>query len=299
MLLILPLVLIAAGVWALAGPRNAAGQGQGGGHTPVTLCHWVPAHGGSYILITPDDDGSSGNANLQAHMGHENDIIPAPAGTCPSNTATTPRPTRTHAAVTRSPEATKTRVARTATVTRTAGVTRTAVVTRTARATGTVAADTATPQVPTATQTAVPTATSTQPAETSTSTPVATATDTAVAATNTPIATNTPLATNTTAAATNTPIATNTPVIGVTGGNTPAATNTAAPESAAPASPTPVQVLGITVPPPAQDDRQVSGLPAAGSGDEERRSMGLVLIVLGLTGAVMVGASWWRTGHQD
>ena len=30
-----------------------------------------------------DDDGASGNKNLQAHMGHENDIIPAnPDGIC-------------------------------------------------------------------------------------------------------------------------------------------------------------------------------------------------------------------------
>ena len=45
-------------------------------HESVTLCHWVPAHGGSFITITVDDDGSSGNGPLQAHLAHENDIIP-------------------------------------------------------------------------------------------------------------------------------------------------------------------------------------------------------------------------------
>lgn len=55
----------------------AASNGGGEGHTPVTLCHWVPAHGGSYIVITVDDDGSSGNKNLKGHAHHENDIIPA------------------------------------------------------------------------------------------------------------------------------------------------------------------------------------------------------------------------------
>ncbi len=62
---------------------GAAGPGSGEGHTPVTICHWVPAHGGSFIVITVDDDGANGNKNLQAHMGHPNDIIPANAdGTC-------------------------------------------------------------------------------------------------------------------------------------------------------------------------------------------------------------------------
>lgn len=52
-------------------------------HTPVTLCHWVPAHGGSYVIITVDDDASTGNKNGKGHMGHGDDIIPAnPDGTC-------------------------------------------------------------------------------------------------------------------------------------------------------------------------------------------------------------------------
>jgi ABC-type glycerol-3-phosphate transport system substrate-binding protein len=69
------------GVAALASAAPPAGAG--GGHTPITICHWVPAHGGSFIVITVDDDGANGNNNLQAHMGHVNDIIPAnDDGTC-------------------------------------------------------------------------------------------------------------------------------------------------------------------------------------------------------------------------
>jgi len=52
-----------------------ANPGQGEGHTPTVVCHWVPTHGGSFVVITVDDDGADGNKNLQAHAGHENDII--------------------------------------------------------------------------------------------------------------------------------------------------------------------------------------------------------------------------------
>jgi hypothetical protein len=56
-------------------------------HEPVVVCHWVPAapagahptpgpEGGSYLVIVVDDDGANGNKNLQAHEGHEHDIIP-------------------------------------------------------------------------------------------------------------------------------------------------------------------------------------------------------------------------------
>ena len=65
------------------------------GHTPVTLCHWVPAHGGSFITITVDDDGSPGNDPLEAHLAHENDIIPAPEEGCPETPTETPTPTDT------------------------------------------------------------------------------------------------------------------------------------------------------------------------------------------------------------
>jgi hypothetical protein len=52
-------------------------------HTPVTLCHWVPAHGGSYVVITVDDSGATANPAGAGHMGHADDIIPAnPDGTC-------------------------------------------------------------------------------------------------------------------------------------------------------------------------------------------------------------------------
>jgi hypothetical protein len=75
-------VAITAGLGA-AVSASAAAPGNGGGHTPITLCHFVPAHGGSYVVITVDDDAATGNKNLQGHMGHNDDIIPAnPDGTC-------------------------------------------------------------------------------------------------------------------------------------------------------------------------------------------------------------------------
>jgi hypothetical protein len=87
--------LIVAAMTALAGALGASAQDAGdasGGHTPVTICHWVPAHGGSFVVITVDDDGASGNANSQAHGGHDNDIIPAPSGACPDGAT---QPTQT------------------------------------------------------------------------------------------------------------------------------------------------------------------------------------------------------------
>jgi hypothetical protein len=67
---------------------NAALAGNGEGHTPVVVCHWVPAapagnhqiagpDGGSYVVIVVDDDGANGNKNLRAHdpSHHEHDII--------------------------------------------------------------------------------------------------------------------------------------------------------------------------------------------------------------------------------
>lgn len=67
--------------------------GRGGGHDPVTLCHWVPAHGGSFVTITVDDDGADGNSQLQAHLGHPNDIIPTPEEGCGAVVAPTVTPT--------------------------------------------------------------------------------------------------------------------------------------------------------------------------------------------------------------
>jgi hypothetical protein len=120
--MILPAGLVLAGVSLLAaanlgamGAHAGGGEGHHHGHTPVTLCHWVPAHGGSYIEITVDDDGAD-----EGHAGHPHDIIPAPPGGCPTPTATLTRtatrtstgtpvatstPTPTHTSV---PRATKT-----------------------------------------------------------------------------------------------------------------------------------------------------------------------------------------------
>ena len=66
------------------GAHSTLAAGQGEGHTPVVVCHWVPAHSGSYIRIVVDDDGADGNKNLQAHAGHENDVINPDGGECPS-----------------------------------------------------------------------------------------------------------------------------------------------------------------------------------------------------------------------
>ncbi|MCH8920848.1 MAG: hypothetical protein IIA23_09140 [Chloroflexi bacterium] len=77
-------------------PSGPMGNGQGEGHTPVVVCHWVPAHGGSFVIITVDDDGANGNNALQAHLGHPNDIIkPASLAPCVSPAATPPAPTAT------------------------------------------------------------------------------------------------------------------------------------------------------------------------------------------------------------
>ena len=67
------------------GVNGALAEGGGEGHTPVVVCHWVPAHGGSFVVITVDDDGADGNKNLQAHASHENDVINPPDGVCPGD----------------------------------------------------------------------------------------------------------------------------------------------------------------------------------------------------------------------
>jgi hypothetical protein len=76
------LLIASLALTAGIGGAAAASAGTGGGHTPIVVCHWVPAHGGSYIVITVDDDGASGNKNLQGHMGHPNDIMGNADGTC-------------------------------------------------------------------------------------------------------------------------------------------------------------------------------------------------------------------------
>lgn len=84
---------------ARGGDKDKKDGNHGNGHTPVTLCHWAGnEQHGKYVLITVDDDGSSGNKNLQGHAGHDRDIIPAPAGGCPKEEEVpteTPCPTET------------------------------------------------------------------------------------------------------------------------------------------------------------------------------------------------------------
>jgi hypothetical protein len=68
----------------IAGVEAAKGNGEG--HTPIVVCHWVPAgpagahsipgpDGGSYNVIVVDDDGSSGNKNQRAHRHHQHDLM--------------------------------------------------------------------------------------------------------------------------------------------------------------------------------------------------------------------------------
>jgi hypothetical protein len=184
---------IAVGTVAQANGNGGNNGNVGNGHTPVTLCHFVPAHGGSFIVITVDDDGSSGNANLQGHAGHENDIIPAPNGVCPEKSET--------------PEVTNT-ATKTAVVENTATATNTPIVVNTPTATNTAAV--------------INTATATNTAGANTATATNTPGGGGGGATSTPQA-NTATATNT-AAATNT--ATNTAVV-------PSATSTSTVSGAA------------------------------------------------------------------
>lgn len=177
---------LGAATVAQAGGHSDNGN-NGSAHDKVTLCHWVPAHGGSYIMITVNVRGANGNPNDEGHASHPNDIIPAPATGCPS---------------THTPVATPTQKVPTATV---EAATETPMPTDTP-----VESSTSTPVVNTAT----PTGSATSVA--STATPTGSATS--VTNTATPTATNTPggggggatatlpAATNTvTSAATNTP----------------------------------------------------------------------------------------------
>ena len=54
---------VAATLTAGIGVAATASAASDNSHTPVTLCHYVPAHGGSYVVITVDDDASTGNKN--------------------------------------------------------------------------------------------------------------------------------------------------------------------------------------------------------------------------------------------
>ena len=51
-------------------------------HIATVVCHWTPAHDGWYVEIVVDDDGADGNAALEAHASHENDIINPEGGSC-------------------------------------------------------------------------------------------------------------------------------------------------------------------------------------------------------------------------
>ena len=149
-------LMLAAGAVAQANGNNGNSDNgnNGADHDRVTLCHWVPAHGGSFITITVDVRGANGNPNDEGHASHPNDIIPAPASGCPSTAETpvatsSPHTTMTAVATT-SPHATMTAVATTsphATQTSGVGGTMTAVATHTA--------------VPTSTGTAMASATNT------------------------------------------------------------------------------------------------------------------------------------------
>ena len=52
-------------------------------HIATVVCHWTPAHDGWYVDIVVDDDGADGNSALEAHYGHENDVINPEGGVCP------------------------------------------------------------------------------------------------------------------------------------------------------------------------------------------------------------------------
>jgi hypothetical protein len=73
---------LALTVTVLLGAGQMSAEGEG--HTPVDVCHWVPAKDGSYVFLTVDDDGATGNKNLEAHYGHENDIFVPEGVECPA-----------------------------------------------------------------------------------------------------------------------------------------------------------------------------------------------------------------------
>lgn len=70
-------IAVLGGVFGAAGTALTADQ-----HIATVVCHWVPAKGGTVIEIVVDDDGADGNPALQAHYGHENDIINPVGGNC-------------------------------------------------------------------------------------------------------------------------------------------------------------------------------------------------------------------------
>jgi hypothetical protein len=71
----------------------------------VTLCH--ATGNGGYVTITVDRNSTA----YQGHLGHPNDIIPAPPGGCPSGPTPEPTPTPTPEPTTVTPTATATATA--------------------------------------------------------------------------------------------------------------------------------------------------------------------------------------------
>ena len=94
--IILSTAALALGVSGfVSGSSALAANNNGEGHTPVVVCHWVPAdahgahdieapQGGSYNVIVVDDDGANGNKKLRAHAHHENDVIAPDDNECPT-----------------------------------------------------------------------------------------------------------------------------------------------------------------------------------------------------------------------
>ncbi|MEX0750027.1 MAG: hypothetical protein WD359_04385 [Dehalococcoidia bacterium] len=118
---------VVALISAIGAVQASGGGGRGEGHTPVTICHWVPAHGGSFVVITVDDDGLNGHGEQ-----HENDVIPA-SDDCEDEGDKTAVSTKTHAPKTKTIVVTQTTAP--ATTTPAATNTSTAVATQTSTST--------------------------------------------------------------------------------------------------------------------------------------------------------------------
>jgi hypothetical protein len=164
----------AVGAVQASGGDNGDSGNNGNGHTPITICHWVPAHGGSFVVITIDEEG------LHGHGDHENDIIPAPEEGCPGAAGETAVPSQTHVASTKTVEVTHTVAVETETPVPATNTPSAA--TNTPVATGTVSGGGGGPNLtPSATNTTIVTATNTPGGDVGadTATPTETATATA------------------------------------------------------------------------------------------------------------------------
>lgn len=67
--------VVLGAVLGFAGTVSAEGEG----HTPTVVCHWVPAHGGTFVKIVVDDDAASDG---RGHDGHDEDTINPFRGIC-------------------------------------------------------------------------------------------------------------------------------------------------------------------------------------------------------------------------